>query len=126
MPAHILFREIDSQPAGFSEFWLQTILRDSLEFSGVIFSDDLAMEGASFAGDFCTRAEAALRAGCDSILICNQREDAEKVIEFLESRPDLKRKARLDHLRCARPAEHEPLQNTHRWARAQDLVTALT
>ncbi len=81
MPAHIIFSAIDSKPAGFSAYWLKTILRDKLNFQGVIFSDDLNMAGASFAGNYAERAKVALTAGCDMVLICNNRQAAIEIIQ---------------------------------------------
>lgn len=81
MPAHIIFPEIDSQAVGFSSHWLQKILRESLGFEGVIFSDDLSMEGASCVGGYVERAEAAQQAGCDMLLLCNNREGCISVID---------------------------------------------
>ncbi len=84
MPAHIRFPLIDEQSVGFSPYWLQTVLRQKLSFNGVIFSDDLSMEGASIVGDHVARAEAALAAGCDAILVCNAPAKAQDVLMWLE------------------------------------------
>lgn len=83
MPAHIIYTAVDEHPAGFSKRWLK-MLRKELNFTGMIFSDDLAMEGASQAGSFPQRAAAALQAGCDQILVCNNQPAAIEVLEWLE------------------------------------------
>jgi beta-N-acetylhexosaminidase len=99
MPAHVLYPNIDPNPAGFSSFWIQEVLRKELNFKGTVFSDDLSMAGAAFAGDFVDRAKLAQDAGCDMLLICNNPVAAEKVLESLPITEDAIRQQRLKRMK---------------------------
>ncbi len=99
IPAHVIYTQVDSRPAGFSSIWLQRVLRERLGFTGAVFSDDLSMEAARAGGTLAQAADAALEAGCDMVLVCNQPEAAERVLEEMRAEVSPESARRIRRLR---------------------------
>ena len=126
MPAHVIYADCDSKPAGFSAFWLQTVLRQRLNFQRAIISDDLDMGGAAWAGSPFERAQQALTAGCDLVLACNDRDAACAILDNLRNLPGTQQLQRLEALRAtgASPISLADLQSQARWRHAQEQLAA--
>lgn len=122
MPAHIVYEQSDSLPAGFSPFWIKEILRDRLGFQGAILSDDLSMEGAAVIGDSLARAEAALSAGCDMVLVCNNPDSVVQVIDGLKVTDDPVRHMRLIRLHGRHALGRDELFASQEWKEAATTV----
>lgn len=126
MPAHVIYPEVDERPAGFSKRWLGDILRQQLGFQGVIFSDDICMEGAGVVGNHMDRTQAALDAGCDMVLICHDPEAAKKVVNELEYNPHPVSQARLMRMHGrAQIGSFDELQQDEKWQSVSRQIGAL-
>jgi beta-N-acetylhexosaminidase len=123
MPAHIVFEQSDEMPAGFSRFWLQEVLRERFGFQGAIISDDLSMEGAAIVGGPLERAEAALEAGCDMVLVCNNPGSVVEVIDGLRIKPDPLRHARLVRLHGRHALDRDELLASAEWKLAVETIS---
>lgn len=126
MPAHVIYPKVDPLPAGFSSKWIREILRDRLHYDGVVFSDDLTMEGATVVGGIVERAKAALEAGCDMVLVCNHLDLADQLLDGLVHTCDIASQARVKRLMPRGKAPRWPaLMKSPVYQRALEQVRSL-
>lgn len=119
MTAHVIYEKVDNTIATFSRKWLQTVLREQLEFKGVIFSDDLSMKAADCGNEYLERTQSALHAGCDIVLICNASERACEVAEKFENYNNPASQIRLTRMHGGRsPLSYLDLRKTKQWQQA--------
>ena len=125
MMGHVIYPEVDPQPAGYSSRWIADELRGALGFTGAIFSDDLSMRGAATAGGPAGRARAAVTAGCDMVLVCNDTRAAGQVLRELEGYSDPASQLRLVRLRPRKTLDREQLRASPQWLAARTLIERL-
>jgi beta-N-acetylhexosaminidase len=126
MPAHVLYPQVDARPAGFSPVWLRDILRGRLGFQGVIFSDDLSMGAAAAAGGGpVARAHAASQAGCDMLLVCNDRPAALEVLAAFADHHDPAAELRLLRMHGRGHHERDRLHEQPEWQQGVQCVARL-
>jgi beta-N-acetylhexosaminidase len=122
MPAHIVYEQCDDKPAGFSHYWIQTILRERIGFQGAVLSDDLSMEGAACIGGMPERAEAALEAGCDMVLVCNKPDSVIEVLDKVKIEASPLRHMRLVRLHGRHAINRDELMASAEWKQAVKTV----
>jgi len=125
MPAHVIYPRMDSLPAGFSEFWLKSVLRHQCHFEGAIISDDMSMKAAKAYGSAPERVLKALQAGCDLVLVCNDAMAADEVLSKINWHGDTLSHARLIRLHGHGKFEYQKLKFDPLWQAAVSVVNNL-
>lgn len=122
MLAHVVYREMDDMPAGFSTLWIERELRTRLGFGGAVFCDDLSMKATSAYGSMRRRAKRALDAGCDMVLICNDRRRAEQAVLSLNDYSNPLSLVRLARLHGTGHVMRESLRASEDWQQANEAL----
>ncbi len=125
MPAHVVYPQVDQHPAGFSEYWLEEILRKQCHFEGAIISDDMSMKAATQLGSASDRVRKALEAGCDLVLVCNDPMAADEVLTKVSWHASTLSHARLIRLHAHGKFEYSKLQYDPQWQAASMTVQKL-
>ena len=116
--AHVIYDQVDEMPAGYSKYWIEEILRNQLGFDGIVFSDDLSMSGAEMVGGYAERAQAALQAGCDILLVCNNATGADEVLEALDGYSNPTSQLRMIRMHGVPSPQSADLFSTQPWQQA--------
>ncbi len=122
MIAHVVYKQLDDLPAGFSSYWIQQELRDRIGFGGAVFCDDLTMKATIPYGNIVQRAKRALQAGCDMILVCNDRTAAMQTVEALQGYSNPLSLVRLARLRGKPAVPREKLLASSEWREANKVL----
>ncbi|MEX0962582.1 MAG: beta-N-acetylhexosaminidase [Pseudohongiellaceae bacterium] len=124
MPAHVVYPEVDQHCAGFSQVWIRDLLRGELGFDGVVFSDDLTMNAAHSAGTVAQRADMALAAGCDMVLVCNEPQQAVQLADYLDGKEQAGSN-RIGGMLAKNASRHASLYESEKWQAAKQLIDRL-
>lgn len=125
MTAHLSVPAVDARPVTFSQRWLDGVLRRELGYKGAIFSDDLSMHGAAGEGTPADRARAALAAGCDMVLVCNDREAAAVAVEGVPRGGNAVRASRLARFHARTAPDRSALEANPRHGAVRSALQAL-
>ncbi|MDD9823650.1 MAG: beta-N-acetylhexosaminidase [Gammaproteobacteria bacterium] len=113
-------------PALYSAAWIRDILKGRLGFKGTVLSDDIGMEAAAVVADHADRFVACREAGCDLVLLCNRRQQVERLVDRLRPQEWLLAARKLDALRGAGGVRDSGFpRNCPRWRRARAALAAL-
>ena len=123
MMAHVLYTAVDDKPAGYSSFWIKTILRGKLNYQGTIFSDDLGMYAAKVAGGLMERVRDSLQAGCDAVLVCDP-EDVRQLLANNET-PIVDADSALKRLKGRLTATRDEIERVSEWRQWKKTITQL-